>query len=58
MCKAPKRPRKPIDLAKKRYRISIAIKDSAWQRICARAAYRGCTTNDVIQRWAERLPFL
>jgi hypothetical protein len=50
--------RKPIDPAKKRHTRPVALNDNAWERISDRAAYTGRTTNDVIQRWAERLPVL
>jgi hypothetical protein len=50
--------RPPVDPAKKRHTRPVALNDTAWERICARAAATGRTTNDVIQRWAEQLPIL
>lgn len=50
--------RKPIALEKKRHNKSVAITQAAWNNIEARAAAKGVSRNDVIQRWAERLPIL
>jgi hypothetical protein len=50
--------RPPVDPAKKRHARPVALNDNAWERICCRAIATGRTTNDVIQRWAERLPIL
>ncbi len=50
--------RKPADPAKKRHNKSVALTLPAWERIECRAAASGRSRNDVIQRWAERLPIL
>jgi hypothetical protein len=50
--------RKPTDPATKRHNRSVALTLAAWERIESRAAASGRSRNDVIQRWAERLPIL
>lgn len=50
--------RKPTDPAKKRHNRSVALTLGAWERIECRAAALRKSRNDIIQRWAERLPIL
>lgn len=50
--------RPPTDPAKKRHNKSVALTASAWERIECRASALGKSRNDIIQRWAERLPIL
>jgi hypothetical protein len=50
--------RKPKPADECRENKSVALTPPAWERIEARAAASGRSRNDVIQRWAERLPIL
>lgn len=50
--------RKPKPADERRENKSVALTTPAWERIEARASAKGVSRNDVIQRWAERLPIL
>lgn len=50
--------RKPLPENGRRVNKSVALTLPAWERVECRAAAKGVSRNDVIQRWAERLPIL
>ena len=47
--------RKKIDPSKKRITRAVAINEAAWEKICAKAESKDCSTNDIIEAWALRL---
>lgn len=47
--------RKPLPVDEKRHNTSFALTRPAIAKIKARAVKRGCSRNDVVERWAMRI---